>query len=609
MINRPNNFLKGMAVKIILLFIVLSLTGADSIMAQTGAIITPPAAVPTGVPVGTPVGGSYLVVYDPAVTLNTASIVSNTDLIILNTYSIAASLTGLAPGEQQEKAKAGILMLIVKRILRELTKSVVNWINSGFNGNPSFITDTKGWMQNTADITIGDFLLNEPGLKFLCDPFKINVQLALGLQYRPFKEQIECSFTSALGNANDAMNKFLEGDFIGGGGWNSWLQITTQPQNNYMGAMMIAQAELDARITTNQQAGTLEANWGSGFMAWKKCEKDTIGEGSAVDVYDEATGDMDEDVYNENTQRLEHYRSATDANNDTNMIGSTGETCTVQTPGSVIVDQLDWINSSTLRESELAQDINEIVNALANQLITKGLEMFTGSGLLGAGKTTNTQKTNYSQYLTDLEKQQLMNMNVDLSIDGTDITMGGNTFSSVSGFDNNQRVIEQVRIEQKYQENINTLLGLLYSDPNSAYNSFATATKSICDYDREIKSEVLDRITGTTTYSTTDADRLIPTMDLSVPALQARLVKSTLNMQTLDMLSNDINVGANTGDSSQIINDDPNMHSQADADAFALSGKNVRDVQTWLAKMWTRYTDTTNPDPRCEIDLRVWGIY
>ena len=83
-------------------------------------------------------------------------------------------------------------------IIRQFTLSVVNWINSGFKGNPSFVTNTEQFLLNTADITVGDFLMNEPALDFLCDPFKIQVKLAIGLQYRPFKQQIECSFTLQL---------------------------------------------------------------------------------------------------------------------------------------------------------------------------------------------------------------------------------------------------------------------------------------------------------------------------------------------------------------------------------------------------------------------------
>jgi hypothetical protein len=280
--------------------------------------------------------------------------------------------------------------VILKRILRELTLSIVEWIDSGFAGNPSFITDTGQFLQETADITIGDFIMNDPALNFLCDPFKIQVKLALGLQYRPFKDQIECRFTDALGNASDAMGTFLDGDFIGGGGWDSWLQITTVPQNNQMGAMLLAQGELDARIEANENIQLAEANWGGGFMSWKEC---TNSEGQTV----KSRGGLD----TENTNTV-----SADGTFSSSSAGPSNTTCTIQTPGGLIANKINWVDSSTIRELELADDFNAIFNSLLNQLITQGMQSLSEGGLLGSGsRQEDTSHEDLTEYLNQLETQ------------------------------------------------------------------------------------------------------------------------------------------------------------------------------------------------------------
>jgi hypothetical protein len=310
----------------------------------------------------------------------------------VNTYLIANYLSGSIPDASTNPFSFKNLgKLALKRILRELTMSIVNWIDSGFSGNPSFITNTGQFLQDTADITIGDFIMNDPALEFLCDPFKIQVKLALGLQYRPFKDQIECRFTDALGNVNEAMNTFLDGDFIGGGGWDSWLQLTTVPQNNQMGAMILAQSELDARIEANKNIQLIEADWGGGFMSWKEC---TDSQGQKVN----SLGGLD--MQNTNTVSADGtFSSAT--------LGPSNTTCTIQTPGGLIANKINWVDTSTLRELELADDINAIVNALMNQLLIQGMQALSEGGLLGSGsRQQNNSQEDLNAYLNQLQAQQ-----------------------------------------------------------------------------------------------------------------------------------------------------------------------------------------------------------
>jgi hypothetical protein len=300
---------------------------------------------------------------------------------------ISNSLSGTSPGAQQDNNFSKIQLAALKVILRQLTNSIVNWINTGFDGSPSFITNTEQFLLNTADVTVGDFLMNSDDLKFLCDPFKIQLKLALGLQYRPFSEKIECSFTSAVGNATTAMNDFLAGDFIGGGGWDSWLQITSVPQNNQMGAMLMAQGELDARIEEDKGRATLEAGWGKGFMSWKDCPDYNTAQSASAQAQKDASN-----------SRIDKYATLTAQER-----GDDG--CVIKTPGGVIANKIDWVDTSTLRELELADNFNSIISALANQAAVTALGALADGGLLGnTNADSNSDSYNeYMQYLSDLE--------------------------------------------------------------------------------------------------------------------------------------------------------------------------------------------------------------
>jgi hypothetical protein len=363
--------------------------------------------------------------------------------------------------------------MALKRLLRQLTMDIVAWIDSGFSGNPAFITDTGQFLMDTADITIGDFIMNDPSLDFLCDPFKLQVKLALGLQYRPFKEQIKCRFTDVLGNTNEAMNTFLEGDFIGGGGWDTWLQITTIPQNNQMGAMILAQSELDARIETNKNIQLTEANWGGGFMSWKECTNLQTGEKV------NSLGGLD----TENTNTVDEYGTPVLLAN----AGPSNVSCTIRTPGGLIANKINWVDTSTLRELELADDINAIMNALLNQLITEGMKIFSEGGLLGSNSSkANTSHQDLMNYLDQIQTQAQTNNNNgnNGNSNGNSVEFQQNTTSNFitvpqasATVDRDtplQTIAAQIAIENQYFTAQNNIFNLL----NTAQNIFASSTCS-----------------------------------------------------------------------------------------------------------------------------------
>ena len=131
-----------------------------------------------------------------------------------------------------ESVMSGITHQLGLQLVRAITDETVSWINSGFQGQPAFIADPGTLLSKSANQTIGNMLYNDPSLNFLCSPFKFQVKIALGLNfgaYKPFKSSISCTLTSVINNVGNSIN-----------GWDDWISMTQNPQNNPIGAYLLA---------------------------------------------------------------------------------------------------------------------------------------------------------------------------------------------------------------------------------------------------------------------------------------------------------------------------------------------------------------------------------
>lgn len=302
-------------------------------------------------------------------------------------------------------SKDSIGTAVSKMLIRYMTESIVDWINSGFEGNPSFISNPAGFAINMVDQEIGNFIDTNSDLKFLCSPFSIDIRLALAFKFSPFKRRISCTLSDVIKNSKNAIDTasingepikgFIDGDFSQGG-WDAWVTMTQNPQNNVFGAYSEAEAELGIRIGDKKLALSQELGQGKGFLSWRKCTNKSIADREAAgdDITDEERANSANNS-GSSQKGTYHYFGSYD---------SSKENCEVQTPGSTIDSSLSQSLGSGYRQLELADEFDEIVNALVSQLmqkaLTSGLRALSGSG-----------QGDSSSYLrgvgTDLEKQQL----------------------------------------------------------------------------------------------------------------------------------------------------------------------------------------------------------
>ncbi len=225
----------------------------------------------------------------------------------------------------------GIAYSAINLILHSMSQSIIQWINSGFQGSPSFVTDLNGFMLGIADKVAGEFIWGSKDLNFLCSPFKLDIKIALDIQYkksRGYNSGTQCTLSSVIKNVQGF------GDSLSINNWNQWFQVTTKPENNVYGSHLMAQLNLSDSIAKAAGVEQKQLDFGKGFLSKKTCDKV---EGREV--------------------------------------------CRTVTPGTVIENQLNHSLGSPTRRIEVADEINEIIAALFGQLVKQA---FAGvGGLLG----------------------------------------------------------------------------------------------------------------------------------------------------------------------------------------------------------------------------------
>lgn len=264
----------------------------------------------------------------------------------------------------------GLAWSVAKMTIQSITRSTVNWINSGFNGSPAFVSDLRQNLQYLGDAVANDFLnhLNTEVVRTtgfnITTPFQDQLNHQLRAEY--YRTTGSWGLNYTLSQTSKDPKAFLNGSFSQGG-FNAYFSANGNPANNPFGAYKLASDQLWAQVDAAAQQRKAELNWGQGFLPWRgSCN--TQAKGNAVTL-------------------------------------STAEKCpfnAVRTPGSIIEQSLGITVTSPLRQLELADSINEIVAALMGQLVNQVL----GPGGLtsasqptsGGGQSFLNQATDPSQY-------------------------------------------------------------------------------------------------------------------------------------------------------------------------------------------------------------------
>jgi len=228
-----------------------------------------------------------------------------------------------------------------KTVVNLMVKDLVNWINSGFAGKPMFIQNLKKFLTDVADAAIGTYVaeLGE-ATSFLCDPFKLDIRVAISMQYYQLDKVNQpapkCTLTGIINNI-EGFTSGVQGSFSQGG-WNDWFDITSRPaEYTPYGAVLAAQSGSTVRVLNTKAEAASKLEWGAGFLSGEICN-----------TINAATGEQD---------------------------------CSITKPGKIIEEALSFNIDSERQSLITADEFNEVIAALISQLAKKAL---TGAaGLLG----------------------------------------------------------------------------------------------------------------------------------------------------------------------------------------------------------------------------------
>lgn len=263
----------------------------------------------------------------------------NAQLVALNTTAglilkaQGATLIQVGAMQNKESVLDCVAWALAKMIWRSIAASIIDWINSGFNGSPTFVQDFGRFFRNIGDEAIGQIIESDQYLAFLCSPFQFQIRLALAMRFA--RRAPTCTLSQVIENVENFAKSFQSG-----GGWPAWLQYFVVPNNNPYGSYIISEATVGFYYQTKLGQQKFELSLTRGFL-------------------------------NQKEKVCSNYPKAG---------GGTEERCReiTVTPGELIAQKAGQIIGSGETQLLLADEFNEIIDALVVQLLSKALNSFSG---------------------------------------------------------------------------------------------------------------------------------------------------------------------------------------------------------------------------------------
>ena len=143
--------------------------------------------------------------------------------------------------------------LVIKMLLQKLTLSTVNWINSGFDGQPAYVQDPGRFFEDIAKNEILQFGLEIDNPELF--PFgKIWMQNQARAFNNKFTDNARYSLDEMIRSTTPQFSAISFQEDFSQGGWGAWSAMTQYPQNNPLGFQLMASDELQRRLEGTQQS-------------------------------------------------------------------------------------------------------------------------------------------------------------------------------------------------------------------------------------------------------------------------------------------------------------------------------------------------------------------
>lgn len=154
-----------------------------------------------------------------------------------------------------------------QRALRGVVDNMIDFVNTGVDGDPAFITNLNQYLTGAVDAQVQNFIQGLGGR--MDTPFLADIQGALQqVHTRNMRGELPGYSASSVGN----INAFLDGDF-GQGGWEGFMEVISDPSaNTPVGAYFTARQEMNRVAQSAMFEEVTKANWGDGFRSLEECD-------------------------------------------------------------------------------------------------------------------------------------------------------------------------------------------------------------------------------------------------------------------------------------------------------------------------------------------------
>lgn len=286
-------------------------------------------------------------------------------------------------------------MAIARKIINTITQRTINFINSGFSGNPFYLTNPESFFKDIVKFEVRNlvdiYAYNKNKFPFGKD-FALNTINA-------YQKQLEDNTAYSLSKViNDPVYLESYRNNFNVGGWNGFLINTQYPQNNYIGFTMLATEDLARKLdgTTTTAAGkvqdTLEKS--AGFLAPQTCAtnpKYNNGKNEFLQPKFDHKKFADSWVppFETNGDSTEYELAAVSAEYDKALkeakaLWEKDNTCPgglkTTTPGSILGSQIEESLKSKGRQAELAAAVGNSLGLIFDTLMAKLFD--TAKGLI-----------------------------------------------------------------------------------------------------------------------------------------------------------------------------------------------------------------------------------
>ena len=278
------------------------------------------------------------------------------------------------------------LMAIARQVIAQMTQSIINWINGGFHGSPTFLENPESFFKDIVKYEIRT-MVDQLGYDLRRFPFGQAWALNTIGAYKSTLENNAAHSLSGVMNQQQIANYM---DF-NVGGWDSFFLKTQYPQNNYIGFQMMANESLSAQLAGAIQPAAEQVQsllqQGQGFLSPEKCmDEDTNYNNIMANAWNRPS-------FEGKCVPFEPACTNTENGCTSQQYAAWAESCRVQkiawdkdntcknlvktTPGTIVADQLKISLGSGQRMIELStalgSSISAIIDALLNKLIGEGL--------------------------------------------------------------------------------------------------------------------------------------------------------------------------------------------------------------------------------------------